>query len=72
MFIILGAIVTLPLWLVPFGPIVWIIGLALAITGRSSRKAARVATRIADRQSAERLAILRATNPDAAENHRSG
>ena len=66
MFILIVAILTLPIWLVPFGPIVWIAGLVLALAGRSGRIASRTAAHIADRQSAEMRAVLRATNPEAA------
>jgi hypothetical protein len=65
--IIIVAIVSLPIWLVPFGPIIWTLLLIGSLINHSSRKSARVANRIADRQSKEMRAVLRVTNPEAAE-----
>ena len=64
--IIIVAIVTLPIWLVPFGPIIWVLLLIGSLINYSSRKSARTADRIADRQSKEMRAVLRVTNPEAA------
>ena len=64
--IIIVAIVSLPIWLLPFGPIVWTLLLIGSLINYSSRKSARVAHTIADRQSKEMRTMLRVTNPEAA------